>query len=99
FGSRRGTKDKTTMAREKSDDRVVPKDRRKPIRIAKARRGGKAATQYEQADQLGLRFGTADSSKENDAGTEVGEPASAPRAVPKPKRTKNTRLRPMTMEE
>jgi len=87
------------MAREKSDDRVVPSDGRKPIRIAEARRGGKAVTHYEQADQLGLRFGTADSSKENVAGTEAGEPASVPRAVPKPKRTKNTRLRPMTMEE
>ena len=87
------------MAREKSDDRVVPKGRRKPVPIAAIERGGKAITQSEHVVQLGLHFGTADSSKEDAAGADASELAPATSALPKPKRTKSTRLRPMTMEE
>ena len=88
-----------TKAREKSDDRVVPEDRRKATPSAEVERGGKAGTQREQAGQLGLRFGTADSPQGDVAGTVMSQLTTVTSAVPKPKSTKSTRLRPMTMEE
>lgn len=90
------------MVREKSDDRVVPQGRRKTVRTASHEsgvRGGKVVTEREEADQLGLSFGTADSPRGVDGGTVMGEPKTVPRAMRKPKHTKSTGLRPMTMEE
>lgn len=87
------------MVREKSDDRVVPKGRRKTVQTAGAWRGGKAVTERERADQLGLRFETADSPRGVDGGTVMGEPKTVPRAMPKSKHTRSTGLRPMTMDE
>lgn len=87
------------MGREKSDGRVVPEGRRKAVQIAAVGRGEKATTASDEAGQLRLSFGTADSPRGADGGAEGGRPPSAPRAVPKPKRTRNTILLAMTMEK
>jgi RNA-directed DNA polymerase len=85
--------------REKSDDRVVPKDLRKKGETAAAeQRGGKAATANEQAKQLEMFGETADSPRGADAGTDEGQPLPAPRAVPKsPNKTRDA-VPAMTME-
>lgn len=87
-----------TTGREKSDGRIVPEGRRKPIQTA-VTRGGKAATEREAAGQLGLLLGTADNPKGNAA--EVGGHRCPPEpvAVPKPRSTTSTTPRPRTMEE
>lgn len=86
------------MGREKSDDRVVPQGRRKAVSTG-ASRGGKAVTASEDAGQLALFSGTADSPKGAATKAVGGGPPSASRVVPKPGTTKGTTLRPMTMEE
>lgn len=86
------------MGREKSDDRVVPKDHRKAV-PTDAGRGGKAVTASEDAGQLALFPGTADSPKGAATEAESGRPASAPRAVPKPRTTRGALPRPMILEE
>jgi hypothetical protein len=80
------------MGREKSDDRVVPKGRRKAVPTG-ASRGGKAVTASEDAGQLEMFLGTADSPK--GAATKVGggEPPPASTAVPKPRPRKGPFLR------
>lgn len=87
-----------TMGREKSDDRVVPKGRRKTPSTAVVGRGGKAITASQTAGQLELRLGTADNPKGNVAGAAEDRSSPALRAVPKPKRTTRKGLLPMTME-
>ncbi len=92
------------MVRQKSEDRVVPKGRRKPIptRGGEPREGGKAIPVDEQTRQLGLFSGTAEvcaaQAPRVDGGTDVGLPAAAPRATPKPKNKEET-VALATMEE
>ena len=92
------------MVRQKSEDRMVPKGRRKPIptRGGEPREGGKAIPVDEQARQLGLLFGTAEvcaaQAPRVDGGTDVGLPAAAPCATPKPKNKEET-VALATMEE
>lgn len=91
-----------TKEREKSDDRVVPEDRRKTAPTEQGpgqARGGKAITASKQVEQLGLFRGTADSPAGADGGADVGQPTPATYAVPKPRTTKSTRPPAMTMEE
>jgi RNA-directed DNA polymerase len=90
--------DEVVMGREKSDDRVVPKGRRKAVPTG-ASRGGKAVTASECAGQLEMFLGTADSPKGAATKVERGEPLAASHAVPKPRAKTGTLLRPMTMEE
>ena len=85
--------------REKSDRCIVPQGHRKVSPTVASRRGGKAATESQQAGQLELSFGTADSPRGADGGADGDQSPPGPRAVPKPKRTKGLLLRPMTMEE
>jgi len=92
------------MARQKSEDRTVPKGRRKavPTRDAAQLGGGKAVPVNEQTGQLGLRFGTAEdpaaSAAGTDGGADTGRPVPAPRAAPKPRR-KEKKAASATMEE
>jgi RNA-directed DNA polymerase len=92
------------MTRQKSEDRIVPKGRRKavPIRGDEPRGGGKAIPVDEQVRQLALPFGTAEvraaQAERVDGGAEVGRPTPAPRATPKPK-VKEKRVASVTMEE
>jgi len=85
--------------REKSDDRVVPEDRRKAVPIAEELRGGKAVTDGPSVAQLRLFPETADSPK-GDSG-EAANDASLPATteVPKSGNTKEAPLPAMTMEE
>jgi hypothetical protein len=62
------------MGRQKSDDRVVPKGRRKATSSDESR-GGKAVTVEEKADQLALFVETAESSKEARRKVGAGVPA------------------------
>lgn len=87
-----------TKGREKSDGFVVPEVRRKPIQTA-MRRGGKGATEREAAGQLGLLLGTADNPRGNAADLGGHGCPPGPIAVPKPRSTTSTTLRPKTMEE
>jgi RNA-directed DNA polymerase len=92
------------MARQKSEDRIKPKSRRKPVSTRGEERleGGKAVPVNEQAWQLGLPFGTA----ENGVGQPsplVGDaarglPRAAAFAGPKPKDKDKTAMS-ATMEE
>ena len=54
------------MARQKSEDRIKPKSRRKSVSTRGEERpgGGKAVPVNEQAWQLGLPFGTAENEDE-----------------------------------
>lgn len=85
------------MGRQKSDDRVVPEGRRKPVRADE--RQGKAVTVSKQAEQLGLFVETA----ENPRGSPTASASSlldSPRSwAPKSTKGKNEALPPMTMEE
>ncbi|WP_201770544.1 group II intron reverse transcriptase/maturase [Sorangium cellulosum] len=92
------------MARQKSEDRMVPKSRRK---AAVTRRGdllggGKAVPVNERTGQLGMRFGTAEDlparAGRADGVADMGRPVAATRAVPKPRRKKKTATS-ATMEE
>lgn len=82
------------MARQKSDDRVVPQSRRKAesTRRHEHREGGKAVTVNERTRQLELNFGTAEVlagqtvKVDGVADTHLSVPAT--RAKPKPKSTK-----------
>jgi RNA-directed DNA polymerase len=87
------------MGREKSDGRVVPQDRRKAVPIAAGRRGGKATTASQSAEQLELFHETADSPKGNVDGADTGLPVPAPLAVPQSWNTTGRPLPAMTMEE
>lgn len=92
------------MARQKSEDRIVPKSRRKPASTRGDERpgGGKAVPVNEQTWQLGLPFGTA----ENGAGQPAplvgaaarGQPRAGAFAGPKPKVKDKTAVS-ATMEE
>jgi RNA-directed DNA polymerase len=92
------------MARQKSEDRIKPKSRRKSVSTQGTERpeGGKAVPVNEQAWQLGLPFGTA----ENGGGQPSplvgvaarGLPRAAAFAGPKPK-DKNKTTMSATMEE
>jgi RNA-directed DNA polymerase len=85
--------------REESDGRIVSQGRRKPVPTAAEQRGEKATTASQQAGQLGLFRETADSPQGADGGTDVGQPAPAPRAVPKSRNTRGHALPAMTTEE
>lgn len=86
--------------REKSDGRMVPKDRRKTVSTAQHGRGGKATTANEQAGQRDLFLETADSPQGAVPGMETGQPAPSIRyAVPKSRNTPGEILPAMTMEE
>jgi RNA-directed DNA polymerase len=87
------------MGQEKSDHGVVPEDRRKAVQPAYIRRRGKAVTASQQAGQLELFFGTADSPQGDDAGMDAGQPVSVTRAVPKPRNKKRKALPAMMIEE
>lgn len=83
--------------RQKSDDRVVPEGRRKPVRADG--RQGKAVTVSKEAGQLGLFGETAESSKEAMAAT-ASSPLDVERSGrPKSSKGKSNTLPPMTMEE
>lgn len=88
------------MVRQKSDGRVVPEGRRKPV-PPRAREAGKATTVEQQGGQLELFSGTAEGTEARarviDGGAVRGAPRSAPRATPKPE-TKRQTVQPVTME-
>ena len=84
--------------REESDGREVPEGRRKPVPTA-VRRGGKATTASQEADQLGLFVETADSPQGTAVEELTGQPARKRRAAPKSASTPRTDLPTMTMEE
>lgn len=88
------------MARQKSDDRVVPEGRRKAVPTL-GRGGGKAITVEQQVGQLGLPLGTAErataSAEASVGGAARGVPRAATRAAPKP-RDKREKSQPVTME-
>lgn len=100
-GSHRERENEMTKGREESDDREVPKSRRKTVLTAlkKLMRGGKAITASKQTRQLGLFSETADSPKGDDDGADEGLPTPATIAVPKSENTKRRVLSAMTMEE
>lgn len=91
------------MTRQKSDDRVVPQDRRKtvPTRVASRRGGGKAVTVEQQEGQLALLLGTAERATAHalvsDGGAARGEPRAVTRAAPKP-RSNRGKTQLVTME-
>jgi RNA-directed DNA polymerase len=85
------TKERRSMAQQKSERRIVPQGRRKvvPTDARETHRGGKAAPVEQQSWQLGLTFGTAESPGAAKPGAVAGAEAprgvSAPRGAPKPK--------------
>jgi len=91
------------MTRQKSEDRMVPKDRRKTVqtRVVERRGGGKAVPVNEATRQLGLRFETAENSgahvSEAVGGADEGRPSPAPRAAPKSK-SKEEKVTSATLE-
>jgi group II intron reverse transcriptase/maturase len=92
------------MARQKSEDRIVPKSLRKTASTREIEQpgGGKAVPVNKQTGQLELSLGTAEfrEAKANRAvGVAAGDRSpAAPRAVPKP-RIKNRKATSATMEE
>lgn len=92
------------MARQKSDDRVVPQNRRKAesTRRHERREGGKAATVDKQTRQLELNFGTAEvlagQTVKVDGVAASNQRVTATRAKPKPKSTER-QTSSATMEE
>ena len=91
------------MPPQKSDHRMVPKDRRKPVptRGSRSLGGGTAVTVNEQTEQLGLRFETAEerpTSGRSDGGGDTNLIVPLPSAVPKSKRKEKT-APSATMEE
>ena len=62
-------------------------------------RGGKATTASQRVGNLELFPGTADSPQGDDGGSDVGQPAPEPTAVPKPGTTERNIPLAMTMEE
>jgi group II intron reverse transcriptase/maturase len=95
----KNSKDDMTKGREKSDDRVVPKGRRKAIPTGAKRRGGKAVTASEQAIQLEMLGETADSPKGADGETDVDRSTSESRAVPKSPNSQAQEMPAVTMNE
>jgi group II intron reverse transcriptase/maturase len=97
-------KDQESMTRQKSEDRIKPKSRRKPVSTQGTERpgGGKAVPVNEQTWQLGLPFGTAENGEGQPPplvdSAERGRPRSALLAGPKPK-DKNKTAMLATMEE
>jgi len=91
------------MAQQKSERREVPQARRKAGETGRveAFRGGKGAPVEEETRQLGLNFGTAESSKAKAGGVdgraEAGRPAAATHAAPKPKVKERTTSSTLTM--
>ena len=91
------------MARQKSEGRTVPKDRRKTVqtRVVERRGGGKAAPVNEATRQLGLRFETAENPGVDatgaDGGADEGLPSPATRVAPKSKR-KEEKVTSATLE-
>lgn len=91
------------MTRQKSEDRVVPADRRKAdeTRTVEPGGGGKAVPVNERTRQPGLPFETAEvpaaRADGSDGGVDTGRPVPAPRAEPK-SRDKNGRVASATME-
>lgn len=90
------------MPRQKSENRTVPKGRRKsvPTRRVEPAGGGRAVPVNEQAGQLGLRFETAEGPAKAgaDGGLAGHQRPTEPLAVPKSKR-KEEGVVPATMEE
>ena len=92
------------MAQQKSEDRIAPEGRRKPVPTGGVEppRGGKAVPVNEQAWQLVLPFATADNPAAGAAGAVGGADSDqsepAPRAAPKA-RVKERRVTSATMEE
>ena len=88
------------MARQKSDGRVVPEDRRKavPTRVSG---GGKAITvDKEEAQQPILPFATAEATQKCDARSKSREDLSARKPEPRPKASgKEGNAAPVTMEK
>lgn len=86
--------------REESDGRTVPEGRRKAVPTDMKRcRGGRATTASQQARQLELPFGTADSPRGDDGRAATGQPVATRCALPKPKSTTRLNLPAMVMEE
>jgi group II intron reverse transcriptase/maturase len=91
------------MARQKSEDRTVPKGRRKPVPTHPEQDGGGKAVPVDKwTRQLGLFFGTAEvrsaQAERVDDGAEDDQSASATLAKPKPKNKEKTAAS-ATMEE
>lgn len=92
------------MTRQKSEDRIEPKSRRKSVSTQGRERleGGKAVPVNEETRQLGLPFGTAENAiaqaKALDGAAERGRPRSAALAGPKPK-VREEKAASATMEE
>ena len=83
--------------RQKSDDRVVPEERRKPVRADV--RQGKAVTVSKEEEQLGL-FGETAANPKAATAARTSSPLGGKRnGVPKSPKGKNHALSPMTMEE
>lgn len=89
------------MTRQKSEDRIKPKGRRKPVvtRGVESRGGGEAVPVDEQPRQLGLRFETAEqyAKAEADGARVVHRRATRAHAEPKSKR-RETGVLAATME-
>jgi RNA-directed DNA polymerase len=100
----RRTPERKAMARQKSEDRVVPEGRRKAVqtRGVEYPGGGKAVPVDERTGQLELFLGTADSrtaqAARADGGAGGDRSPPATHAVPKP-RTKDETTPSATMEE
>ncbi len=88
------------MTRQKTEDRTVPKGRRKavPTRSIERAGGGKSVPVNEQMGQLGLRFGTAEVPRGADGGAALHPCSAATHAVPKPE-CKEEKATSATMEE
>jgi group II intron reverse transcriptase/maturase len=87
------------MARQKSDDRVVPEGRRKAVQT-RASGGGKAVTVEEEARQPGLPFATAEATRKRGAGAKARADRSAWETAPRPKANdKEKGVASVTMEE
>lgn len=87
------------MARQKSDDRVVPEDRRKvvPTRVSG---GGKAVTDREEVRQPGLPFTAAEAARTRAAGVKAQADLSARKSPPRPRVDgKERKVAPATMME
>jgi RNA-directed DNA polymerase len=70
--------------RQKSDDLVVPEDRRKTVQT-RASGGGKGVTDQEETRQPGLPFATAEAPRRRDAGAKSRSDRSVRKPAPRPK--------------
>lgn len=87
------------MGQEKSDGVVVPQGHRKVVPTEARPRGGKDSTVSQQASQLELFAGSADSPRGADVEAVSGLPDSASYAVPSAASRNRPGLPAMTMEE